>query len=137
MQGPSEQRERGGKERREKEEPQRSGRSQEARYSTDPRAGGPARGLQGQGAVRLEPAPHFCITVLACRTKSWQPGLQETETLLSEVVHRLSRTLNSRTEAMLPEELGQTICGSQRASRRSRRQRGFTWGLGCWLQSFL
>lgn len=87
--------------------------------------------------MRLEPAPHFCVTVWARRTKSWQPGLQETETLLSEVVHRLSSTLNSRTEAMLSEGLGQTICGSQRASQRGRRQRAFTWGLGCWLQSFL
>ena len=86
--------------------PSGAGRSQEGSCSTDPRAGGPARGLQGQGTVPLKPAPHFCITVWVCRTKSWQPGLQETETVLSEAVHRLSHTLNSSTEDMVPEGPG-------------------------------
>ena len=86
--------------------PSGAGRSQEGSCSTDPRAGGPARVLQGQGTVPLKPEPHFCITVWVCRTKSWQPGLQETETVLSEAVHRLSHTLNSSTEDMVPEGPG-------------------------------
>lgn len=106
MRGPSEQRGRGGKERREGGNLSGVGRGQEGCCSTDPRVGGPARGLQGQGAVPLEPAPHFCITVWASRTKSWQLGLQETETVLLEAVHRLSHTLNSSTETVVPEEPG-------------------------------
>ena len=106
MRGPSEQRGRGGKERREGGNLSGVGRGQEGRCSTDPRVGGPARGLQGQGAVPLEPAPHFCITVWASRTKSWQLGLQETETVLLEAVHRLPHTLNSSTETVVPEEPG-------------------------------
>ena len=78
MRGPSEQRGRGGKERRGEGKPERSGKDPGRVLQYGPTGRGQARGPQGQGAVPLEPAPHFCITALACRTKSWQPGLQET-----------------------------------------------------------